>query len=138
MVVDRDQHGILTTQTTRDQRRSEASAAKLERRKQLVMGLVVALVCAVLSYAGVDYPSFKPALLLAVPVGLFGAGLAVYDLAFELLYQSGFQHMKGARVLDDAPVRPGLEDVKSQKAHGDGRIASEDEALAALNPNNRT
>lgn len=52
----------------------------------------------------------------------------------ELLYQSGYQGMEGAKVLDRAPkAQPGRELVETQKAHGDAQLASEAEAVALLN-----
>jgi len=56
------------------------------------------------------------------------------ELGLELLYLSGWQDMKGAKVLDPPSPRPGLDNVMQQKVHGEGRVASEEEALALLNP----
>ena len=51
----------------------------------------------------------------------------------ELLYQSDYQGMDGAKVLDAQPgPPPGKDVVESQMAHGSARVASEDEALALL------
>jgi hypothetical protein len=55
----------------------------------------------------------------------------------ELLYQSGYQGMQGAKVRDKQPTaQPGREVVETQKAHGDARLAGEDEAVALLNSKN--
>lgn len=53
------------------------------------------------------------------------------SLFWDTLHALGFQHMKGAKVLDPAPIRPGVEDVTSQMAHGKAGPANQDETLAA-------
>ncbi|MEJ0044259.1 MAG: hypothetical protein WDM81_19480 [Rhizomicrobium sp.] len=57
----------------------------------------------------------------------------LYLFALELLYQSGFQRMRGAKVLDPMPQQPGLEAVRTQMAHGEARLATPDEVLSLLN-----
>jgi hypothetical protein len=75
----------------------------------------------------------------AAPLLLYGAlpfGLLFFipNVLKELLYQSGYQGMEGAQVLDGAPkAQPGRELVETQKAHGDAQLASEAEAVALLN-----
>ncbi|MDE2133322.1 MAG: hypothetical protein KGJ49_01845 [Alphaproteobacteria bacterium] len=75
----------------------------------------------------------------AAPLLLYGAlpfGLLFFlpNVLKELLYQSGYQGMEGAKVLDRAPkAQPGRELVETQKAHGDAQLASEAEAVALLN-----
>jgi hypothetical protein len=66
----------------------------------------------------------------ALPFGLF---FFLPNVLKELLYQSGYQGMDGAKVTDKAPKPPpGREVVETQKAHGDAQLASEAEALALL------
>ena len=67
-------------------------------------------------------------------VGCMSAVPLLYLLAKEIVYQSGFQDVQGAQVLDAQPIHPGLDDVAGQKAHGDARVATEDEAVVILNP----
>lgn len=132
-VMARDRYGVLTTQTTHAQRRSEASNLATIRRRAIVGSVTVALTCGAMAYSWWDRPDLKlPVMLLSV-IGLPTALLAAKELAFELLYLAGFQYMKGARVLDPKPSRPGFDQVVSQHAHGHARLASEAEAIKHLN-----
>jgi hypothetical protein len=54
-----------------------------------------------------------------------------WSVAMECLYQSGFQRMKGAMVLDRRIASSDREEVEEQKAHGDARLATELEVQAA-------
>jgi len=72
-----------------------------------------------------------PMLFMAFAIGV---RYFIPDLFAEIAYQLGYQGMQGAKVLDRQPrVQPGREVVETQKAHGDARLASESEALSALN-----
>jgi hypothetical protein len=129
-------HAIFTP-TTRGQRIIEEAQLRDERRKKLLwMGAIGGGLGALAWYA---WPHIRSSDLLAMLFGLaclFGSFAVIgwfANLLNELLYLSGWQDMRGAKVLDRAPSRPGLDEVAQQKTHGDGRIASEEEALAILN-----
>jgi hypothetical protein len=70
-------------------------------------------------------------LVIAGMTALFCLGQWYEPFFLELLYLAGWQDMKGAKVLDGRPRQPGLEDVYQQKAHGDARLATEQEARDA-------
>jgi len=71
---------------------------------------------------------------LLLDVVALGCGITwwIKPFATELLYQTGYQHMRGAKVLDPEPVRPGVEQVVRQKAHGRASVAGESEAIDML------
>jgi hypothetical protein len=128
----------IYTPTTRAQRIADEAFVRDARRRNLLwLGLSGWGAAAAAFYL---YPRYAQSAWFMI--GLFVCGLAAIvlvplwltELMDELLYLSGWQYMKGAQVLDGEPQRPGLEDVKQQKAHGDGRVATEDEALGLLNP----
>jgi hypothetical protein len=129
-------HAIFTP-TTRDQRLIEEAQLRDERRKKLLwMGAVSGGLSALAWYA---WPHIRTSDVLAMLFGLaclFGSFAVIgwfANFLNELLYLSGWQDMQGAKVLDRAPSRPGLDEVAQQKTHGAGRIANEAEALAILN-----
>lgn len=64
----------------------------------------------------------------------FGPAIGVLSCTFqEFIYQTGYQGMDGAKVLDPVAGQPaGLDEVLRQKAYGDPRIPTENEALAQL------
>lgn len=65
---------------------------------------------------------------------LFMLAILIANVAKEIAYQSGYQGMQGAKVLDARPTaQPGREVVEAQKAHGDARLAGEAEAVRLLN-----
>jgi hypothetical protein len=82
-------------------------------------------------------------IFLVIGLGLVGfALLMMKDLAkalgVEFLYRIGVQHgIKGAKVLDPEPVRPGVELVEEQKAYGESRLTTEAEARAAAKSGGR-
>jgi len=129
-------HAIFTP-TTRTQRIVEEARFRDERRKELlwqgagVLGLgVIAL------YAWPRIHSSDLLFMTLVLSCLFGGVLLliwITTIWSELLYLGGWQDMRGAKVLDNARPQPGLEDVARQKVHGEGRVASQAEALALLN-----
>jgi hypothetical protein len=123
----------IFTPTTRSQRLVEEAASKDMRRKVLVVTLVLG---GGLSYLAVYL--YNPAHWeYAVIPAVFGGLLLLWalpNLLGELLYQLGYQDMKGAKVLDPEPTRPGIEDVAQQMAHGDATVADQNEALNLLNP----
>lgn len=129
---------VIHSQTTRDRRIIEAAQSALARRKGMAItagGL--AFICAVLIYLTYHYSANDPGQpIIGILLLLIGAAFAIVFLglvAFEVLYHLGYQDMGGARVLD-APVKhPGLDTVAAQRAHGDARVATEQEALAMLN-----
>ncbi len=63
---------------------------------------------------------------------LMGLSNIASGLWLEFPYQLGFQWIKGAKVLDPEPDRPGIKEVEEQKAHGDARVATEAEAIDML------
>ncbi len=130
-VVARDRHGVLVNPTTHDQRRGEELAEKEGRRAGLTLCGAGAVLCAAAAWG--LWPSYAGFSFLLICAGALMAPGFFYFLALELLYQSGFQHMKGAKVLDPPPRPPGLDSVMAQKAHGDARLATPDEALELLN-----
>ena len=72
---------------------------------------------------------------LAWVLGIFAAPLLAVlamELGGEALYQAGYQDMKGHKVLDPEPQRPGAASIASQKVHGAASAADEDEALGLL------
>jgi hypothetical protein len=129
-------HAIFTP-TTRSHRIVQEAQLRDERRKSLLWSGVLGWGLA--GFAWYAWPQIRSSDLMAMLFGLaclFG-GTALLGwfmhLLTELLYQSGWQDMAGAKVLDHPPSRPGLEEVEQQKTHGDARVASEAEALALLN-----
>lgn len=124
--------------TSRGQRVVEEAEAKSSRRRRLLWlglsgwGLVL--------WANYLWPLTGKSDAIHVLFGMtafFGGMLLLpwfLELGMELLYLSGWQDMKGAKVLDLPAPRPGLDEVMQQKTHGDGRVATEEEALALLNP----
>jgi len=129
-------HAIFTP-TTRDQRIIEEAQLRDERRKKLLwMGVVGGGLSAFAWYA---WPHIRTSDVLAMFFGLaclFGSFAVIgwfANFLNELLYLLGWQDMRGAKVLDRAPSRPGLDEVAQQMTHGAGRVANEAEALAILN-----
>jgi hypothetical protein len=124
--------------TTRGQRIVEEAAERDTGRRQLFWYGAPGWAMAAFTYY--LYPgaaNSDPASGGYLLPGLIAFGFLVPWFCFlflELLYLSGWQDMKGAQVLDSEPPRPGLDDVYQQKAHGRGRVATEEEAVALLNP----
>jgi len=138
----------LYTPTSRQMREIEEVSVSVWRRTHLARFGALALVLAGIAYAAYDNLEAlnRGSLLGAIGIGFgglaafFGAVILLLVLilvAEELLYQCGFQDMKGAKVLDAPPHRPGLREVAAQKAHGDARLAGEHEAQNILNPRRR-
>lgn len=124
----------IFTPTTRNQRLVEEATVKSQRRKDLAWALAFGGGLGYLAYS-----LYKPDQWgLAALAGSFGGLFLLFGvlprLIGELFYQLGYQDMKGAKVLDPEPKRPGVEDVARQKAHGDASIAGEAEALNLLKP----
>ncbi len=65
---------------------------------------------------------------IMLDIGIVGAFLVT---AWEIAYREGWQSILGAMVLDKAVERPGKKAVEEQKAHGDARLATEEEAREA-------
>jgi len=122
---------------TWQQRIFEEAALRTERRKAMLMsGPFVFGPLYGIYYAYVSQNIFWE--MATYPLGALAVGMAVMFFlpAFfrELLYQTGYQGMQGAKVLDRQPTaQPGREVVETQKAHGDARLAGEAEALSLLN-----
>jgi uncharacterized membrane protein len=150
-----NRHGPLLDQRPREQRVQEELEGIKERRQlmakhalAMILGFA-AVVGMIVYYVDVLSPrtSSDPDAGMNFFMGyfiyiLFGLGLVGFallmmrDLAkalgVEFLYRIGIQHwIKGAKVLDPEPVRPGRGVVENQKVHGDARLASEAEARAA-------
>jgi hypothetical protein len=118
--------------TTRQQRIVEEGVRRQQRRRNLAIGAAILAGCSLTTWWIIEYHQhdFRVMLLLfSIPYGVFGAGHVVYQSILEMLYLTGFQHMKGAKVLDPEPYKPGSEVAANQKAHGDARPATENEAL---------
>jgi hypothetical protein len=128
-------HAVCTP-TTRAARIAEEAQFRDERRKRLVWwgvpgwalsGLAIYLVASNARYSdGIGFTLF-----LSVSLGGVAALAWLGVLGKEVLYLLGWQDMKGAKVLDGEPRRPGLEEVLLQKTHGDARLATEQEVQAA-------
>jgi hypothetical protein len=124
--------------TSRGQRLVEEAETKSHRRKLLLWLGLFGWGFAI--WANYLWPRYGPSAgingLFYVTVYFGGLLLFLWflELGMELLYLSGWQDMKGAKVLDPPSPRPGLDNVMQQKVHGEGRVATEEEALALLNP----
>ena len=132
-------HAIFTP-TTRSRRIVEEAQLRDERRRKLLwMGVLGGGLAAFAWYAWPHIRSSDILAMLFALACLFGSFAVIGWLANflnELLYLTGWQDMAGAQVLDLPASRPGLDDVMQQKVHGEGRVATEEEALALLNPAN--
>jgi hypothetical protein len=131
-------HAIFTP-TTRSTRIVEEAGVRDGRRKILFWnGLIGGGMAAGATYLWMTNPKFSDfSLMLFGALAMVGGCLLLQWLGHfgkELLYQIGWQDMKGAKVLDRQPTRPGLEDVLNQKVHGEGRVATLSEALSLLDP----
>ncbi len=130
-VLGRDRFGAIISPTTHTLRRNEAF---LSRRKRLAIMALCGAPSLVLGMAAYSAYGADPGVayllggLAALPALAFACLLGI-----EAVYQFGFQHMPGAKVRDPQPLPPGLDAVRTQKAHGDARLATPDEALALLN-----
>jgi hypothetical protein len=123
--------GFLTKLASRNDR-CIAELSEKEKRDQrrwisLAAVLVVLVVCALLipdvAGPGVIMITYLP--------GYYLVRYGFWTLPKEWAYQRGWQNLSGAMVIDPEPARAGREDVERQKAHGDARIATEHEAIAA-------
>jgi hypothetical protein len=127
----------IFTPTSRDARIIEAAEIRDRRRTILGIFLLGWMASAALTYyAWTQSYDFHDQFWInvfwtgATAGVLFAIGTAV-QVTKETLYLWGWQYMKGARVIDAAPMRPGLDDVLLQKSHGDARLATEQEVQAA-------
>jgi hypothetical protein len=68
---------------------------------------------------------------IVVLVALCSAAYGAWWVMLQMVYRNGWQAWSGAMVLDPKPSDQGRADVQSQKAHGDARLASESEVIAA-------
>lgn len=123
--------------TTWTQRVLEEAATRKARRQGLcVLGAYLGIEA--LSIASLWGHTRDPSALavMALVLGLVMAPVLLPTLFVlvvqEIAYSLNYQFMKGAKVLDAEPRPPGLEEVMRQKAHGDARLATQDEALALL------
>ncbi|MEI9990192.1 MAG: twin-arginine translocation signal domain-containing protein [Rhizomicrobium sp.] len=121
--------------TTHKQRVEQEAVVKADRRRDLLQMSAATAIAAGIAVGifatkpfGVWWLAGGLAALAAISPLISALRLA----AVEVVYQSGFQDIPGAKVLDPSPLRAGLGQVAEQKAHGSGRVASEEEALAAL------
>jgi hypothetical protein len=120
--------------TSWDQRMAREPVLRRQRRITLLWSTPVLMA---LIWAALQLYHPPDNWIWAMVVGAFALMTFVYWIepaVTEGLYLGGFQDMKGAKVLDPEPVRPGLADVAAQKAHGDARMAKEDESDHLLNP----
>lgn len=128
--------GPLYVPTSRDMRLVEEEALKTDRRRSLLMATLIGWSCffaTVYIFATLQPHSFLLILGLfsSIPAAIY-LGLWFWLAGKEMLYLIGYQDMKGAKVLDPSPARPGLAEVAAQKVHGESHLASEAEALRAL------
>jgi hypothetical protein len=118
--------------TTRDERLVNEAVAKTERRRTLALSLLFAAPLGCWAYLNLHS---KDA-VWAIGAGLLAGAVFLVQgapaLVREALYQLEFQDMAGAKVLDAKPERTSLRDVAAQKAHGDAKVATEDEAVSIL------
>jgi hypothetical protein len=129
--VNRD--SVVYTPTTRSKRIVEEVSERSDRRKTLlwstpVVGGLVYFAIRARQDGSTEF--FWASVFFAA---LFSI-VWLPALAREVLYLVGYQDLKGAKVLDPAPRRPGIGDVERQKVHGNASLASEDEAADLLNP----
>jgi hypothetical protein len=119
--------------TTHAERIALEATLTAKRRRTMVLAALLGGIPAFCAWymLGTSYST------LALVAGLIGAPfllVAAWELLVEAAYLWGNQDMRGAKVLDAAPVKPGLIDIEGEKVHGDAPFASEDEALHFLQP----
>ena len=115
---------------TRAQRESMEIGVALQRRKEWMLAMAALASSAVGTFFAYAY---EPWIGWAAAVIALGPSVA-WSLRMNiavLAYNSGAQFIPGAKVIEAEPPKPGLADVVRQKAHGDARLASEAETLAA-------
>jgi type IV secretion system protein VirD4 len=121
----------IYTPTSWSERIVEQAEISSKRRRTLLWTTpVLALVAALIWYLH-ERKLWLPEILVAaaaltVPLRWLVAAWQ------EVLFLAGYQDMKGARVLDPEPKRPGIIDVEGQKVHGHVELATEAEANRAL------
>jgi len=146
--------GFLVDQRPREQRRQEELEGRRDRQTEITKYVVALVVSAVLLVWGWSWVMEQRAQGIATPNGhlnsdisfglfaIFGFFGLLFVLAMawgllkaigsELVYRAGVQHgVKGAKVLDPEPVRPGREVAEQQKVHGSSRLATEAETRTA-------
>lgn len=115
------------------QRVFEEVAVRRERRKWLFGTAPLVIGPLWLDYAANNWLLGGLGGMLTVTSALPASFFFIPALVKEVAYQLGYQGMQGAKVLDKQPTaQPGREVVETQKAHGDARLAGEDEALRLL------
>jgi len=108
----------------RGQRRARELASEKQRRTTMPMLAALAALFAVSQFGGRMVPW---TCLGAATCLLVGAWLVIE----EYLYRHGYQMIMAPMVLDPPPSRIGQEDVENQKVHGEARLATAQEAIAA-------
>ena len=118
--------------TSRGQRIVEEAEMNHQRRRALLWSTLIAGSGYFGFYYLYDHHHVQWAGVSAL-VAMFVTVVAWLPMAvYELLYQIGFQDMKGAKVLDPEPYRPGPDEVARQKVHGDADVATQAEARDLL------
>ena len=130
----RDGDNFIFTPTSHHQRTIEEAVEKKTRRRDLIGYGIFGWGSAYITVLASTSNSPMKFVFICIPGLLAATLLAIWLRSFflEIAYQLGYQGMKGAKVLDPAPIRPGLREVAQEKAHADGRVATEDEAEALL------
>jgi hypothetical protein len=119
--------------TTRSQRLVREALAKASRRKTLLWTTPATIALVLVTWHFRD-PRVLGEEITAGVLTLIVGSVWLWSTGKEILYLLGYQDMDGAKVLDAAPQRAGVDQVVRQKAHGDASVASEDEARNFLNP----
>lgn len=124
---DAGQRGLLYKADTGHDARHQLELLRARDRETLMMILPLALgACGFAPLLSAGHPWGESAVAICV---LLNAGVVFR----EYEYRFGRQTFRGAMVLDPPPVRASAKDVEAQRAHGDARMATEAEALAAGN-----
>ena len=120
----------LLDRHTRSQRQSMEVSVALRRRKESMLATIALVLSAVGTFFAYAYEPWIGWVVAVTALGPSAAWWVSMTIAV-IAYSSGAQFIPGAKVLDVEPPKPGLADVVKQKAHGDARLASEAETLAA-------
>lgn len=122
---DGGERGLLVEEDTNHAKRKAAELNAMSvRRGEFLAFLILATLAWLVVAAG-----FQPAFSAFIGVlALVGAGVFLRN---EYGYWYGLQSIKGAMVLDPPPRQTAKDEVASQKAHGDARLADEQEARQA-------
>lgn len=125
-VLGHDRFGAIMNPTTHAMRRHEAFVAR--RKRLLIMAGCSAAALLLGTAAWNLYPQLPSSGIFVGALATIPALGAVACLVIEAVYQLGFQHMPGAKVLDDLPTQLGPAALADEMAYGAAGIATADEA----------